>query len=88
MLVFPVLSIADNQKYNKLIDDFMKNEIDCRDATWPNQGSEKAKQVMAKLIAKEKEISEMLHTGVNFDKESQVNLAVYNRILKSAKFVN
>lgn len=87
MLVFSVLSVADAQKYNKLIDDFMKKEILCRDMWGDNAGGEKAKQVMAKLIAKEFEISEMLRSGTNFDKESQMNLEIYDRILKSAMIV-
>lgn len=87
MLVFPVLSVSDTQKYNQLIDEFMKKEISCRDMWGDKAGSPTAKQVMAKLVAKEKEISEMLRTGESFDKESQVNLAIYNRILKSAKIL-
>ena len=85
MLVFSVLSISDSKKYNQLVDDFMKKEIDCRDMWGDNVAGEKAKQVYEKLLTKEKEISEMLRTGENFDKESQINLTIYNRILKSAK---
>lgn len=85
MLVFSVLSVSDTQKYNQLIDDFMKKEISCSDMWGDNAVGEKAKQIMAKLVAKEFEISEMLRTGENFDEESKVNLMIYNRILKSAK---
>lgn len=87
MLVFPVLSITDTQKYNQLIDDFMKKEISCGDMQGDKAGGEKAKQIMAKLVAKEKEISEMLRMGENFDEESHVNLRIYNRILESAKIL-
>lgn len=85
MLVLPVLSDSDRKKYADLTDDFMKKEINCMDTWGSNEGTEKAKNVYKKLETKEKEISEMLQNGVNFDAESKLNLKIYRRILESAK---
>lgn len=78
MLVVPILSPADMEKYDKIVSDFINQEESCKNPS----GTESAV-----VTAKEKETVEMLNNGVNFDNESQINLAVFKRIFGSAKIL-
>ncbi|MBM3284017.1 hypothetical protein FJY90_07310 [Candidatus Gottesmanbacteria bacterium] len=80
MLVVPILSSADMGKYDKVVDDFIGQEKSC----WGPSGTESPSST---IIAKEKEIKEMLNKGVNFDEESKINLAIFKRISGSAKIL-
>ena len=78
MIDVPILSPADMEKYDKIVNDFIKQEESCK-----NPGGTESPTV----IAKEKEIVEMLNKGVNFDKESQINLKIFDRISKSSQIL-
>lgn len=80
MLVVPILSPADIEKYNKIVEDFINQEESCKN---PLEFETESPAV----IAKEKEIIEMLNNGVNFDKESQINLKIFKHISESAKIL-
>lgn len=78
MLVVPILSPADMEKYDKLVNDFINQEESCKNPS----GTESPV-----VTAKEKEIVERLNNGVNFDNESQINMTVFKRISISAKIL-
>jgi len=78
MLVVPILSPTDMEKYDKIVDDFINQEESCKNSS----GSESPA-----VIAKEKEIVDMLNNGVNFDNESQINLTIFKRISGSSKIL-
>lgn len=78
MLVVPILSPTDMEKYDKIVGDFINQEESCKNPS----GTESLT-----VIAKEKEIVNMLNNGVNFDNESQINLTIFKRISGSAKIL-
>jgi len=78
MLIVPILSPTDMEKYDKIVEDFINQEESCKNLIGTKSPT---------VIAKEKEIVNMLNNGVNFDKESQINLTIFKRISGSAKIL-
>ena len=78
MLVVPILSPTDEVKYDQIVEDFINQEESCKNLN---------ETEYPKVAAKEEEIVNMLNNGVNFDKESQINLKIFKRISASAKIL-
>jgi len=80
MLVVPILSPSDREKFNDIVAEFISTEEECEEGSGTLQFSDS-------VILKEKEILSMLEGGINFDEESKVNLDIFTRMRESARIL-
>jgi hypothetical protein len=83
VMEFNILSDKDMTKYEKIVNDIIQTESYCKGNQ--NDGSQIEVSEAAKV--KERDLTEMIKNGVDFDEESKIRLDIFNRISNSVKIL-